>query len=274
MREKQSYSDYIETLTLEKDEMIRAHTIETGELRKKISVLRDHVHRYETQSMASAVLLPVNHGFAGGYDVDDMTMTGTWDHANFLNDYAAVEPPMKPQMAIVPAKKSDNTVVSDGDKGTPHQGGLLFILFLVGAFFMSSRSTPAIPRVSEDVRAASAILLDNVLKDAGVNLAAPGLATNGPSALGDQLVTTNPQRPHARHERRPVGARRARRRLDATDGGADQRAGPLLVGGSVQRRRQSGLPPALTPTINQPWPQEPGRGSCIDASCQQADGGR
>jgi hypothetical protein len=55
----------------------------------------------------------------------------------------------------------------DGEKNSA-QGGLLFMLFLVGAFVMSSRSTPAIPRVSEDIRAASASILNSVLKDAGV----------------------------------------------------------------------------------------------------------
>ncbi|KJZ78301.1 hypothetical protein HIM_02339 [Hirsutella minnesotensis 3608] len=165
--EKQSYAEYVETLTLEKDEMIRAHTIETGELRKKVSVLTEHVQRLESTSMGPPVS-QVSHPFAGGYDdLGDMGMVGAWDSTGFLNDYA-VEPPPKPQMAVVPVKKSESTIVADGEKSAS-QGGLLFMLFLVGAFVMSSRSTPAIPRVSEDVRAASASLLDNVLKDAGVN---------------------------------------------------------------------------------------------------------
>ena len=42
------------------------------------------------------------------------------------------------------------------------------MLFLVGAFVLSNRSTPQIPRVSEDVREASATLLDNIFKDHGV----------------------------------------------------------------------------------------------------------
>jgi hypothetical protein len=69
-------------------------------------------------------------------------------------------------MAIAPVKKNENPF-AESDK--PAQGGLLFMLFLVGAFVLSSRSTPSIPRVSEDVRVASANILDSVLKDAGVN---------------------------------------------------------------------------------------------------------
>jgi hypothetical protein len=43
---------------------------------------------------------------------------------------------------------------------------------------------PAIPRVSEDVRAASATLLDNVLKDAGINSASTGMQMLAPQPSG------------------------------------------------------------------------------------------
>lgn len=36
-----------EQLLLEKEEMIRSHTIETGELRKKVVVLTEHVQRLQ-----------------------------------------------------------------------------------------------------------------------------------------------------------------------------------------------------------------------------------
>lgn len=160
--EKQSYTNYIENLNLEKEEMIRTHTIETGELRKKVGVLTEHVQRLE-----SAVPATADNGFSSGFDdMDGMGMPGAWDASNFLHDYP-VEPEVKQEMSIIPAKKNENNPFAESEK--PAQGGLLFMLFLVGAFVLSSRSTPSIPRVSEDVRAASATLLDNVLKDAGVN---------------------------------------------------------------------------------------------------------
>lgn len=163
--EKQSFSDYLETLNLEKEEMIRAHTIETGELRKKVNVLTDHVQRLESTAMPSAV---GSNSFSSPYDdMGDMTMGGAWDASSFLNDYP-IKPEVKQEMAVVPAKKTDNNPFST-ESEKPAQSGLLFMLFLVGAFVLSSRSTPPIPRVSEDVRAASATLLDNVLKEAGVN---------------------------------------------------------------------------------------------------------
>ncbi|RFU77915.1 basic-leucine zipper domain-containing dna binding domain [Trichoderma arundinaceum] len=164
MLEKQQCVDYIETLTLEKDEMIRTHTIETGELRKKVGVLTDHVQRLESSIPPNAAA----NGFSGSYDdMDDaMDLAGAWDNG-FLNDFTDE---VKPPMAVAP-KKDNNPFTSESEKSSS-QGGLLFMLFLVGAFVLSSRSMPSIPRVSEDVRVASATLLDNVLKDAGVSASA------------------------------------------------------------------------------------------------------
>ncbi|KAF7548689.1 hypothetical protein G7046_g8587 [Stylonectria norvegica] len=182
LADKQSYADYIETLNLEKEEMIRVHTIETGELRKKVGVLTDHVQRLETNAAPSGV--PGSNGFPGAYDdMNDMTMGGAWDTSSFLHEYP-VEPEVKQEMAIVPVKKTENNpFVADAEKPAG-QGGLLFMLFLVGAFVLSSRSTPSIPRVSEDVRAASATLLDNVLKDAGVGSQSASMQAMAPQPSG------------------------------------------------------------------------------------------
>jgi hypothetical protein len=167
MSEKQSYQDYVEGLNLEKEEMIRSHTIETGELRKKVGVLTDHVHRLESAAISTSVA--GSNAFHGGYgDMDTMSMANGWDQVGYLNDFP-VESEMKqePPMPVPVLRKSDMSFASDVDKSAT-QGGLLFMLFLVGAFVLSSRSTPSIPAVSDDVRAASATLLENVLKDAGV----------------------------------------------------------------------------------------------------------
>ena len=170
LHENDKYLRCIESLTMEKDEMIRAHTIETGELRKKVGVLTDHLQRLEINSMSHGAA-GANHVHDSYNHMDDMTMGGVWDAPTFLNDYAVVPEPqseLKQDMSLVPAKKNDNSFAAEGEKGSS-QGGFLFMLFLVGAFVMSNRSTPALPPVSEDVRAASATLLDNVLKDAGVS---------------------------------------------------------------------------------------------------------
>ncbi|KAK0632531.1 hypothetical protein B0T14DRAFT_560215 [Immersiella caudata] len=181
LREKQSYQQYIHDMERKQEEMIGAHTIETGELRKKISVLTNHV-----QALESAPATANATGFAGSFgDMDGMNMDGPWSememfNTNFSMDHAAE---VKQEMQIVPAKKPEVALTTDCEKPA-QQGGLLFMLFLVGAFVLSSRSTPSIPRVSEDVRAASATLLENVLKDAGVPHATSALEAMAPQPSG------------------------------------------------------------------------------------------
>lgn len=187
--EKQSYTNYIENLNLEKEEMIRSHTIETGELRKKVSVLTEHVQRLENNTVPSAN--SGSNAFPNAYDdMDGMAMGSAWDTSNFLNEYP-VEPEVKQEMAVVPVKKTEPTSFGDNSEKPAAQGGLLFMLFLVGAFVLSSRSTPPIPRVSEDVRAASATLLDNVLKEAGVNSQSTILQAAAPQPSGSANWNTN-----------------------------------------------------------------------------------
>ncbi|RYP07609.1 hypothetical protein DL764_002387 [Monosporascus ibericus] len=167
-REKEFYESHIENLRMEKEEMIQTHTIETGELRKKISVLTDHVQRLESAAM------PSNTGFSNSFgELEGMTMDASWDNMGFMNEFS-METEVKQEMQIAQAKKTEVPLPNDVDKPAAAQGGLLFMLFLVGAFVLSNRSTPTIPRVSEDVREASATLLDNIFKDAGVANAPEG----------------------------------------------------------------------------------------------------
>ena len=173
-QEKARIGEYIETLNLEKEEMIRAHTIETGELRKKISVLTGHVQSLESAALPAALQTGHFPGSAPFGDMDGMSGMDTsgWDGmGGFMADYGMdpvpAVPEVKPEMQMVPVKKSD---AMDADKPSG-QGGLLLMLFLVGAFVLSNQQATPIPRVSEDVRAASRSILENVLKDAGVQSA-------------------------------------------------------------------------------------------------------
>ena len=178
LHENQSYAEYTENLTVERDEMIRAHTNETGDLRKKITVLTDHVQRLESNPNSA----PNPNSFSGTYgDMEDLAMDGAWDQSNFIHDYPA-EPEIKPEMSLMPAKKNDSYAA--GTNKSSQQGGMLFMLFLVGAFVLSSRSTPAIPRVPENVRAEAATLLDNVMKDAGLGAPATNIQSMPPQPSG------------------------------------------------------------------------------------------
>ncbi|KAJ2895669.1 bZIP transcription factor [Zalerion maritima] len=171
MSEKNQYEEYIQNMRAEKEEMVAAHTLETGDLRKKVSVLSDHVQRLESQATA-----PTNGFGNSSFEMDGISMDGPWNNMGFLDDFGGmdqqdVQQDVKQELQVVPTKKQAVALPSDLEKPAA-QGGLLFMLFLVGAFVLSKPgSSPQIPRVSEEMRDASANLLDNIFKEAGVNQA-------------------------------------------------------------------------------------------------------
>ncbi|KAI5926125.1 bZIP transcription factor [Camillea tinctor] len=185
LREKEFFQSHIENMRMEKEELIENHTIETGDLRKKVSILTDHVQRLENAAM------PSNAGFSNGFnEMEGLTMDAPWDNMGFMGDYP-METEVKQEVQLVPAKKTEVSLPSESDKPAS-QGGLLFMLFLVGAFVLSNRSTPTIPRVSEDVREASATLLDNILKDAGVTHAPEVSVASAPQPSGTSWTDSMP----------------------------------------------------------------------------------
>jgi len=197
LREKQGYQTYIKEMERKQEEIVTRHTLESGELRKKIGVLTSHVQTLEGAHLSPPVSnSPMHGGFPGPFG--DMDMDSSWDMPLFgeftIEQHQPVE--VKQEMQIVPAKKPEVTLpITDISDKSGQQGGLLFMLFLVGAFVLSSRSTPSIPRVSEDVRAASATLLESVFKDAGLPQAPSALEAMAPQPSGNSWS----QAPRASH---------------------------------------------------------------------------
>ena len=170
---EQQYQQYIENMQMEKEEMLRNHTLESGDLRKKVSVLTDHIQRLERTPMST---VPSSTGYTADYsDIDSLTMDSAWDNISFLNDYTA-EPEVKVENFLVPAKKVEPSLLNISDSEKPAAQGLLVMLLLVGAFVAAKGSSPNIPQVSDDVRAAGATILEDMYKDAGVLQSASGVA--------------------------------------------------------------------------------------------------
>lgn len=161
LRERQGFQECIETMRLEKEEMIRAHTLESAELRKKIGVMSDHISRMETSPMTT---MTGATDFHGGFDNMGAMGMAPWENVGYMGDFA-MEPEVKQEAPAAPAKK-EITIPSDDKSATPT--GMLFMLLLVGAFVMSTRSTPNLNQVPDEMREASATVLDTMLKDAGI----------------------------------------------------------------------------------------------------------
>lgn len=165
------YEQHIRNLELEKEEMVREHTLTTGDLRKKIAVLTDLVQKMESTAMSA---VPSSDGFTAGYsDVDALTMNGAWDSISFLNDFPA-EDEIKQEVPVELSKRTDVVAI---EQEKPAAQGLLFMLLLFGAFVASKGSSPALPKVSDDMQAASATLLEDIFSDAGVLQSSGGMST-------------------------------------------------------------------------------------------------
>lgn len=212
--EKQNITQYVENMNMDKEEMIRQHTIETADLRKKISFLSSHVQVLEGSAAPAPTMASHVSGYTGAGagtsnmgpfgDMDSLTMDGapdSWEH--LFPGMPSIGQPQQPeqhkQQQVVEVKADpESTKTNDAEavgsvlastekSGT--QGGLLFMLFLVGAFVMSSRQMPSIPHVSDELRVASAELLENVLKDAGENT--PSVNAAATAVIASSSVNAN-----------------------------------------------------------------------------------
>ena len=166
-REHMEMQHMIQQLHYDKEELVRVHTLETGELRKKVSVLTE---RLECASSAMSVA-PSSTFTDFASEMDNLNMGhNEWDNYIFVNDFAVDEQtpgPQQQEQSIVVAPRA-----KDEDK--PVASGLLLMLLLCGAFVASKSSgsaAPPMPRMPDEVRAASATVLDSIFKDAGVSTA-------------------------------------------------------------------------------------------------------
>jgi len=151
VRERDFLRHKVETVQLEKENMIRSHTIETGELRKKNSYLTEQL-----QNALDNQQQQQSSGFseAFGFDGSSFGLDNDWD-----ND------PMEVIDISRPSTKSEK---SDVEKPP---AGLLLILLLCGAFVASqgASSAPSLPPLPKQLQTASASVLQNIFQDAGVS---------------------------------------------------------------------------------------------------------
>lgn len=164
---QQQYKQYIDDLITEKEEMIRCHTLETAELRKKNAHLTEQAQKLESISMSA---VPSSTGFSADFsDFDHPTMQSSpWDNFSMVHDFS-IEAEHKQETSLVVLPNKAKAASKDDDKAAT--SGLLLMLLLCGAWVASSGSTtsaPSIPTMPDDVRVASAAVLENIYKDAGL----------------------------------------------------------------------------------------------------------
>ena len=163
---QQQYKQYIDTLMIEKEEIVRCHTIESGELRKKNSFLVDQIHKLESTAMSTA---PSSTGFSADFsDFDHITMhSSPWENFSAVNDFSIET---EPQTDTPIALSSNQTKPTAKDDDKTAASGFLLLLLLCGAWVASKSSQAAVnlPQMPEDMRVASAAVLDHIYQDAGI----------------------------------------------------------------------------------------------------------
>ena len=167
-RSQQQYEQYIENLLMEKEELVRGHTIETSELRKKNAVLTEQLQRIESTAMSTA---PSSTGFSADFsDFDHLTMESSpWDNFSIANDFVDTGSPRGNNIAM--SAKFSKSSVKDDDKTAA--SGFLLLLLLCGAWVASRDPmipTTVLPTMPEEMRVASATILDHIYEDAGIRL--------------------------------------------------------------------------------------------------------
>lgn len=157
----------IDELMAEKEELVRRHTIETAELRKKNAYLADHAQKVDSIAMSA---VPSSTGYSADYsDFENLTMeSGPWDNFSLVTDFS-MEPKHEPEksITIVPRKESN----TEKEGATTAASGLLLMLLLCGAWVVSNNTSinsGPISRMPEDVRQASTAVLDTIYSDTGL----------------------------------------------------------------------------------------------------------
>lgn len=163
----------ISNLTMEKEELIRSHTLESGDLRKKVSFLSERL-----EQATSAMTVAPSHASLNDFtsDMDNLNMgPADWDSYIFVDELNAETPSQQPSSQVVESTET-SLILADRTKelnseDKPAASGLLLMLLLFGAFVASKSSgtsSQSLPKMPDDVRAASAAVLESVYKDAGV----------------------------------------------------------------------------------------------------------
>ncbi|KAL1965807.1 hypothetical protein VTN77DRAFT_5128 [Rasamsonia byssochlamydoides] len=181
---QQQINQYIESLQMEKDELIRNHTLETAELRKKNNILRETMEKLENQLKASNAST-FSNDFS---DFENLTMDSSpWEDFSMVNGLSLETEPLQTSApdsnsnsnnsnnnTLVPAKSEKASEKAVAKSDYPFSWNAFYMCLLFGAFIASnsaSLSAAAIPKLSEEYRAESANVLKAVLASAAPEVA-------------------------------------------------------------------------------------------------------
>lgn len=223
MREKsewiaqhQQITAYLENMHLEKDEMIRAHTLETAELRKKNNLLLETVEKLEHGGKPTMADQAQAHAHVQATDFtgfENLSMDTTpWDEFSMANGlplpdtiptshghphaHAHAQPQSQSQPLQVTERATDKPA-SD----YPFSWNAFYMCLLFGAFIASNANTNlagrSLPQLSEEYRAESANVLKAVLASSPSDLPHPSALAVSASAPQPSITIDMNQMGHS-----------------------------------------------------------------------------
>ena len=179
---QQQYQHYVDQLVMEKEELLRRHTIESGELRKKNALLLDQVQRLESTAMSTA---PSSAGFSAEFSDFDPLAMNSWDEFALPNDFS-LEAEARTEMPVphAGAKQPEAAKSTPAEHEKAVTSSVLLMLLLCGAWVVShgpeGSTDQLLPSMPDEMRTASAAVLDSLYKDSGIQLHPGGHADHTP----------------------------------------------------------------------------------------------
>ncbi|EAU35226.1 conserved hypothetical protein [Aspergillus terreus NIH2624] len=171
MSAQQEITQYINSLHMDKDEMIRVHTLETAELRKKNNILKETIEKLERQARPSA---PANMA-TDFSDFENLTMDSSpWEDFTMVNNLSLDAEPVPAQSSALVVSSTEKAPEKAANNDYPFSWNAFYMCLLFGAFIASnnvSLSSRALPQLSEEYRAESANVLKAVLSASPPELA-------------------------------------------------------------------------------------------------------
>jgi hypothetical protein len=173
--ERAKEHELVQSLHIEKEDLICNHIRETGHLRSQIRFYREQFESHTAPAMSAA---PSSTGFTDfNLEMDHLQIEDqSWDRfvndtSDFLGDTAESFETLQPGKQLNEHAQQQDMKGRSDTADQPVASGILFMLLLCGAF-VASRSSAAtlaspsiIPNMPEEVRAASTQVLNNLLKD-------------------------------------------------------------------------------------------------------------
>ncbi|EPS38599.1 hypothetical protein H072_7690 [Dactylellina haptotyla CBS 200.50] len=165
MQEREMLEHHLQYAQIQNEEIVRKHTLESAELRKKNTFLGQELDLMQEKLNQAAMQTqsPADVNYTEEFTFDGMPIDSFWEPPSFTNDSDAFG---LPDVADV---KVASKVQEIKEEEKPAASGLLFLLLLFGAF-VASKAAPSssLPPIPQPLRHASAAVLNTIFEDAGV----------------------------------------------------------------------------------------------------------